>query len=492
MLVLFYRGYFCQNRFMIKPIHASSIPLSLAAGLIVGAFIGRLFQLNLSVFWVVWLLIFIVLLFAFLCHRLGRILFAVIAGVLCGVMRYSGFVAAGKYAEQFVGQEIVVSGTISSDPKIQEKGTSLTLDHVYLNYSTKQTKSQAYISLSGTKWQFERSDYVVFRGKAMSSFSEYDYYLWHPQLVSWDKPDPPDIALKIRQFLSRNIQHEVADQSSSSLALGFLLGEKTSMPEKLSQQLRVAGLAHVVVASGFALSTLIGFAKKYLQRLSRFAILAGSTLLIFSFLSIAGFTPSLLRAGLASTMSLFAWYYGRRFHPGRLLIYVAALSFLISPPRFFNVAWQLSFASYAGIILIFPLVSKYFYGDKTPGFIATLVLVSLSAQLACLPLSFYYFGTFAVMGVLSNIIVTPIIPVVMLLSFIVALGVRLLPLSFALNQMLSFQIAAIRYIGNTPWATIQLESGHPQYLLLYVPIFIIIFFLKWRTKHDYRPLCSTR
>ena len=326
----------------------------------------------------------------------------------------------------------------------------------------------------------------------MAGFSDYDYYLWHPQMLSWSKPDPPDYALNVRKYLSNNIQHEVTDQSASSLALGFLLGEKTNMPEKLSRELRAAGLAHVVVASGFALSTLIGFAKKYLQHISRFAILVGSLLLIFCFLTIAGFTPSLLRAGLASALSLFAWYYGRRFHPVRSLLYVAALSFLISPLRFFNVAWQLSFSSYAGIILIYPLLAKFFYSDKSPGYVATIVLVSIAAQLACLPLSFYYFGSFAVLGVLSNIVVTPLIPIVMLLSFIVALGVRLFPITFVLNQLLNFQLFAIRSVGDLPWATLNLESGHPQTLALYAVVILLVLYLKWRTKHDYRPLRLSR
>ena len=167
-------------------------------------------------------------------------------------------------------------------------------------------------------------------------------------------------------------------------------------------------------------------------------------------------------------------------------------SFLISPLRFFNVAWQLSFSSYAGIILIYPLLAKFFYSDKSPGYVATIVLVSIAAQLACLPLSFYYFGSFAVLGVLSNIVVTPLIPIVMLLSFIVALGVRLFPITFVLNQLLIFQLFAIRSVGDLPWATLNLESDHPQTLALYVVVILLILYLKWRTKHDYRPLRLSR
>ena len=66
-------------------------------------------------------------------------------------MRFSSYIAAGKSAEQYIGSDIVISGTVSSNPKILEKESSLTLEHIYLNYSTKQSKSQAYLKLSGTK-----------------------------------------------------------------------------------------------------------------------------------------------------------------------------------------------------------------------------------------------------------------------------------------------------------------------------------------------------
>jgi hypothetical protein len=76
---------------------------------------------------------------------------SLVAGILAGVMHYSGYLAAGKYAEQIIGYDVVVSGIISSDPRVQEKESSITLEQVSINYSTNTAKSQAYLKLSGTK-----------------------------------------------------------------------------------------------------------------------------------------------------------------------------------------------------------------------------------------------------------------------------------------------------------------------------------------------------
>lgn len=216
-------------------------------------------------------------------------------------------------------------------------------------------------------------------------------------------------------------------------------------------------------------------------------MLTGASILVVVFIAIAGFSPSLLRAGVATLLSLWAWYFGRRFHPVRILAYVAAISAIISPQRFLSVAWQLSYASYAGIILINPLLSRYFYGDKKPNYLASSILVSISAQLACLPLSFYYFGTFALCGVLSNLVVSPLIAPVMLLSFLLAAGINFAPLVFVLQKMLDIQLLVINRVSDIPWGVFAVEPGRLAYFALYIFIFVAIVLLKLRTRHDFRP-----
>ena len=265
------------------------------------------------------------------------------------------------------------------------------------------------------------------------------------------------------------------------------MGEKVSMSDELNQRLRIAGLAHIVVASGYALSVIVGLAKKYLKTVSRFAVFAGSLITVVAFIYIAGFSPSLLRAGLAVLLSLFFWYYGRRLHPVRLLAYVASLSVILSPEKFFSVGCQLSFASYAGILLILPVLSRYYYQHRAPGYFATMVLVSISAQLSCLPLSLYYFGSFAVLGILSNILVTPFIPIVMMLSFALSLRLSLFLLIFILEKILWLQLFVVDWISDIPWSIFQLESGKVIYLAIYLPILLLILLVKWHTKYDYRP-----
>ena len=120
------------------------------------------------------------------------------------------------------------------------------------------------------------------------------------------------------------------------LGLGYLVGLKSGLPDELSDTLRAVGMTHVIVASGAHLGILVSAARKLCGKLSKFSGLLGSLLLITGFALIVGFTPSMTRAALVSSLSLLVGYVGRKFTPLRLLIFVAMLTLLVSPLNCLN------------------------------------------------------------------------------------------------------------------------------------------------------------
>jgi predicted membrane metal-binding protein len=75
----------------------------------------------------------------------------------------------------------------------------------------------------------------------------------------------------------------------------------------------------------------------------------------------------------------------------------------------FDVGFQLSFMAVLGIFLFYPLIDSLFVvRNKIVAYLWNIISLSLSAQLATLPLILYYFGTFPVYFLLSNLVVAPI------------------------------------------------------------------------------------
>ena len=332
----------------------------------------------------------------------------------------------------------------------------------------------------------KRSDLLTVRGVLEEGFGDYDAFLYRPELVKISHPATPDFALRLRDGLANRIVEQIGKGDESDLALSYLLGQKGTMSAELSDKMRLVGLAHVIVASGFHLGIVVSFAKKYLGKVSRFATLAGATVLIFAYISVTGFSPSMMRAGFASVMSLFAWYFGRRLHPARSILYLIAVSLIINPSYLTNIAWQLSFASYAGIIFLYPLITKFLYGDEQPGKIAGIILVSLAAQLLCLPICIFHFGSMSLVSLLTNLIVSPIIPAIMLLSLLT--GIIPIPL-FAVpaKLLLQLQLVVVNFFSSIDWCTFDFGGASKFALLLYIPITLGAIILKRLTKHRFCP-----
>jgi hypothetical protein len=92
--------------------------------------------------------------------------------------------------------------------------------------------------------------------------------------------------------------------------------------------------------------------------------------MILSFMAITGWSASMTRAGLVAGLSLWAWYYGRKFHPVTLLAIAASVTATVYPPYAWgDIGWALSFAAFAGVMIIAPIVTSYFFGSEKVPFV---------------------------------------------------------------------------------------------------------------------------
>jgi competence protein ComEC len=252
------------------------------------------------------------------------------------------------------------------------------------------------------------------------------------------------------------------------------------------------GLTHIVVASGYNLSILVRFSRKIFGKISRFAALFVSLILIFMFMTITGWTPSMLRAGMVAVLSLLTWYVGRNFHPVKLIFLVAAATLLINPNYIVDLGWILSIASFAGVIIVAPLITAYFYGGKKPNFIARIVLETVAAQIVCLPILLFFFGSFSLISVVANVLVVPTIPVVMALTFATGV-VSFLPflaqiVGFVATVILKYHILVIDFFGAQTNFLVTIPPECLRVLFLYVPIAGFLIYARKKTGFSLRPV----
>ncbi len=388
-------------------------------------------------------------------------LLALFAGFILISCRAAPDLAHRAGLQQFMDQTITISGRITDDP---DTGEGKTVVHLATD------AGPLYVQLSRTD-NLRRSDHLTITGRLSPGFGTYVGSFYRPEITEVARPVPGDLALEVRDWFA-GLVREHLDSPEADLGLGYLLGIRTGIPDDLDTSLRVIGLTHIIVASGAHLGILVAAAQKLFGRLSRFAGLFAALLFIAGFVCIVGLTPSMARAGLVSALSLIVTYFGRKFRPARLLTLVAAMTLLISPAYPISLGWLLSFASFAGIMILGPWLTKFLYGDKQPHAVAELLLSSVSASLLCTPILLYFFGSVSLISLLANLLVPPTISLAMGLVFLTGATAFLPPLAAAVGWLatlvLDYQLLVINTLGAQQMFLLEISPGNPLVFLGYL------------------------
>lgn len=283
----------------------------------------------------------------------------------------------------------------------------------------------------------------------------------------------------------------------SALTLGY----RDAMSDDLEQAFRTTGTIHVLSVSGLHVGIIylmIAFLLSPIRRTSKLyrikPILIILFLWIYAFLT--GLSPSVTRASIMLTMFCLATCLNRKSYPINAMYMAAFLILLCDPLSLFHVGFQLSFLSVAGILYLYPEASTLIKSkSKLVNYVWQGFAISSIAQLATFPLCLYYFGTFPIYFLVTNLIVIPLITVIMysfsgiivakIVSFILPVPVEYLfyiPVK-VLQFLLWLLIECIHFFEKLPYAQIQdAQISLPELCLLYgIIILISIFFLKRKT-----------
>ena len=472
------------NRLKVKS-HEFYFSFALCIGVIFGFLIFSLINLDFfksSVWLSVFLVIIIICLFFKRTYLLG---FMFMAGIILAGFLMCSYNDSKASAETFVGQVVTVKGTVSEDPDISEHNSSIRISTLSINNSPINTK--IYVSLNNSH-NLRRSDEVELSGKMTPGFGTFAATIYNPKISKIT--EKPDIIRDIRDKFADKIR-EYIPSTAADLGLGYLLGQKNSLPVELETALRATALTHIVVASGYNLTILTRFARRFFIKVSKNFAMFISVVMVCGFVLMIGFSPSMTRAGLVAILSLIAWYFGRKFNPLFLLIFVAAVTLIISPGNIYDLGWQLSFASFFGVMILAPLLKNYFFGDsKDVNSLVQIFFETLSAQLVTLPLILYTFGVFSTVSIFANLAVLPLVPAAMLFAFLTGVFGFILPIlapltGYIAKLILDYSIYAIYFFANVTGAQFSLNISPYGVVVSYFCLVIACLYLNKRTKNSF-------
>ncbi len=293
---------------------------------------------------------------------------------------------------------------------------------------------------------------------------------------------------RLRREFAAGLQSALPEPLGS-FGLGILIGQRTTLPESLSNQLSTAGLTHIVAVSGYNLTIIVLAVHRLMKKRSKYQSTAFTLLLIGLFLALTGSSASIVRAAIVSILSLWAWYYGRRIKPLVLILLAASMTAGWFPPYLWSdIGWYLSFLAFTGVLVVAPLLMRRIKGAKEPKILSLVLIETFSAQLMTIPVIMYIFGSLSLISVVSNLLIVPLVPLAMLLSFIAGIGGMLTPaiagwFAWPATVLMTYMLDVVTLMSAIPHASIMQKVNVTQLAILYLLI-LLCMLIWWRKTHS--------
>jgi len=276
-----------------------------------------------------------------------------------------------------------------------------------IRYPTSQ-----YLKIAGLKTYLPLFPEISYGQKIVMEGQVTDGKLTNPKLISVGEKGAPFSGIR-NSIIS--FYQSVLPEPEGGLLAGVVIGAKGAVSQDFYDQTKLAGVAHVVVASGtnvtFVVVFLMGVLTLFLPRRKAivFAIFG-----IILYLFISGFDAPLVRAAIMSSLVFLGQGTGRLTATWRILVLTAGLMLVYNPDWLVDIGFILSFVSTASLMLFEGKIRKRL--SKVPEILKEGLSTSLAAQIGVAPILFVTFGQFNIWSPVINALVLWTVPVMMVLG----------------------------------------------------------------------------
>lgn len=293
---------------------------------------------------------------------------------------------------------------------------------------------------------------------------------------------------KTRNYIREKL-YEISYKYNKSL-YGFLeaaiMGEKSEIDKDISDNFRNAGIAHILVISGLHIAFFILIILTIVEKLNvnyhMKYIITFIILTLYCFC--VGMGASVMRAYIMGGI----WIISKLLFEESDLKKSTAIAFIIShivdPFAIFSLSFQLSYIAVLAIIFIYPAIKK-------ENFIYNIFALSLSVQIALVPISLYYFNKIPILTFISNLIITPLASFLIQLSLVSILISIIIPflsetLGFILNIIWEIVVFYANVFSKIPLMNITIYKNINFIVPIFFYLLLIIVFYGEKIKKEYK------
>lgn len=264
-------------------------------------------------------------------------------------------------------------------------------------------------------------------------------------------------------------------ERNAYIAYAVLFGDQSGIDDEVDEVYRNSGIVHVLTVSGLHIAFIVGALMLLLKLFkgNKFLSLTIISIVLLFYCYLCGFTPSVVRATIMAIVLLLSRICNRPYDGLNSLAIAGFVIVCFSPLSTVDVGFLMSFFCVMFILLLAKPFTKLL-SFVMPRKVASVMAVSISAQIGILPFTASFFSSFNFLSVFANLLVIPIFSIIFpalfvlafLLSFMPFLGPVLVVFDYAFD--LVFIIAS--FFSST---TLQVPL---KPFSLSISILIVIFF----------------
>lgn len=297
--------------------------------------------------------------------------------------------------------------------------------------------------------------------------------------------------IPLRDFLRAKIETNIPDPAGA-VVKALILGERQDVDRGILKQFQKTGIVHVLAVSGLH----VGFILMLFLLLFGLAGLSykkrtlASLLFLFVFIALIDFKAPVLRAGIMAALYFAGQFMERKTNALNIIGVAGLLILIFAPQQLLQPGFQFSFAAAGSILYAYPKFrSLPLFKTKQP-FINKWVmqpfLVSLSAVLGTVPLTWWYYGSLQTGAILVNVLLIPLIGGFVVLSFIFTLVVGTgLGIGAGLGWILYYYFEGVLTLNalfsRLPFIRVNVPRPSILSILLLLALLLLLFNLKKKT-----------
>jgi competence protein ComEC len=279
---------------------------------------------------------------------------------------------------------------------------------------------------------------------------------------------------------------EKYDQPYAGLVAGVLIAGKGLMNKDTLEMFKIVSLSHVIVLSGSNVSIII-FCIKYIFDLMFVVLRIRENLFveiikkilimlsITSFVLLTGGGAPIYRAFISSFCALVI--FKKNTSQIYALTIVVLIMTIVNPfGSIYDPSFHLTCCATYGLILFskyFDEVMIYSRLNFLPNFLREIISVTLATQVFVFPYIIFMSGSFSAIFLLSNVLVLPVIPFIMLFGFL-----SLFPwvdglFIFINNILLHAVFCVVDFLSRVPYGYVVFDMKMSVMILLVYGVFVL-------------------